>query len=265
MLRILFSGLVMIASLSFSASAYGPTGHRVIAELASRHLTPAAEAAVKELLGNEFMAEAATWPDEMRSNPDAYWRKESQPYHYVNLPDGVTYEDSVKNPAGDALTALAAFSDQVKDKSLPLKDRQLALRFIIHIVGDLHQPLHAGRAEDWGGNRIEVVWFEEMSNLHKVWDEDLIDYKLLSSSEWVRFLEPKITDEQITEWQKAQPIDWLRELIALRGDIYDVGNAIFSYDYVYKYTPVIKSQLSKGGIRLAGYLNALFAEETPGQ
>lgn len=260
MLRKLFCGLVMVVGLSAAASAYGPTGHRVIAELASRHLTPEAEAAVKELLGTEFMAEAANWPDEMRSNPDAFWRKESQTYHYINLPDGVTYEDSVKNPAGDALTALAMYSEKVKDAALPLEERQLALRFIIHIVGDLHQPLHAGRAEDWGGNRIDVVWFEEMSNLHKVWDEDLIDYKLLSFTEWVRFLEPKITPAQVTEWQGAQPIDWVRELIAMRADIYNVGNAIFSYDYVYKYTPVIKSQLSKGGIRLAGHLNKLFAD-----
>ncbi|WP_417450682.1 S1/P1 nuclease [Kordiimonas sp.] len=260
MLRRFFCGLVMIAGLSISASAYGPTGHRVIAELASKHLTPEAEAAIKKLLGDEFMAEAANWPDEMRSNPDAFWRKETQTYHYINLPDGVSYEDSAKNPAGDALTALELFSNRVRDESLTLEERQLALRFIIHIVGDLHQPLHAGRAEDWGGNRIDVVWFEEMSNLHKVWDEDLINYKLLSFTEWVRFLDPKISGDDIAEWQKAEPTDWVRELIALRGDIYNVGNAIFSYDYVYKYTPLVKSQLSKGGIRLAGYLNNLFAE-----
>ena len=100
-----------------------------------------------------------------------------------------------------------------------------------------------------------------MSNLHKVWDEDLINYKLLSFSEWTRFLDPKITADQITEWQAAEPIDWVHELIAMRADVYNVGNAILSYDYVYKYTPVIKSQLSKGGIRLAGYLNKLFAAE----
>lgn len=258
--RILGALAALVMSVSMSAEAYGPTGHRVIAELASRHLTPQATAAVKELLGEEFMAEAANWPDEMRSAPDEYWRRTANTYHYINLPDGQTYEESEKNPAGDALTALAAFTATLKDPSAALEDRQLALRFIIHIVGDLHQPLHAGRAEDWGGNRIDVVWFEEMSNLHKVWDEDLINYKLLSFTEWVRFLEPKISPEEIVEWQKAQPTDWVRELIAMRGEIYDVGNAIFSYDYVYRYTPVIKSQLSKGGIRLAGYLNQIFAK-----
>ncbi|TNE65997.1 MAG: S1/P1 Nuclease [Alphaproteobacteria bacterium] len=244
-----------------AAHAYGPTGHRVIAELASNHLSAEAAAGVKEILGDEFMAEAANWPDEMRSDPDDYWRKTSQTYHYVNLPDGATYEGTEKNPAGDALTALEAFTKTLKDKSAPKEDRALALRFIIHIVGDLHQPLHAGRAEDRGGNRIEVVWFEQMSNLHKVWDEDLIDYKGLSFSEWTRFLDAKIKPEQVAEWQNSQPLDWLHEDIALRGDIYNVGNAILSYDYVYKWTPLIKSQLSKGGIRLAGYLNQVFAAE----
>lgn len=260
MVRIFGALVALVLMAGHAAQAYGPTGHRVIAELASRHLTPEAAAAVKELLGDDFMAEAANWPDEMRSSPDEFWRRTANSFHYINLPDGQTYEESTKNPAGDAITALAAFTATLKDKDAPLAERQKALRFIIHIVGDLHQPLHAGRAEDWGGNRIDVVWFEEMSNLHKVWDEDLINYKLLSFTEWVRFLEPKIKPDHIAEWQDSEPLDWVRELIAMRGGIYDVGSGILSYDYVYKYTPVIKSQLSKGGIRLAGYLNKLFAE-----
>ncbi|MFC4347389.1 S1/P1 nuclease [Kordiimonas lipolytica] len=261
MVRVLVALFALVVMMGQAAQAYGPTGHRVIAELASRHLSPEAAAAVKELLGDEFMAEAANWPDEMRSNPDEFWRRTASPFHYINLPDGETYEESVKNPAGDAVTALAAFTATVKDKDAPLAERQKALRFIIHIVGDLHQPLHAGRAEDWGGNRIDVVWFEEMSNLHKVWDEDLINYKLLSFSEWVRFLEPKIKPDDIATWQDSEPLDWVRELIAMRGEVYNVGSGILSYDYVYKYTPVIKQQLSKGGIRLAGYLNQMFASE----
>lgn len=257
------AGLFIAFTLLFSGNvnAYGPTGHRTIAELASRHLTPEAAAAVKVLLGNEFMAEAATWPDEMRSNPDEYWRRTSPPFHYINLPDGVSYEESEKNPAGDAYTALKMFTETVKNETAPLEERQKALRFIIHLVGDLHMPLHAGRREDWGGNRIEVVWFGRMTNLHMVWDEDFINQYNLSFTEWTRFLDAKITPEQISDWQKATPLDWVNEIVALRGDIYDVGNAIFSYDYVYKYSPLLKSQLSKAGIRLAGYLNAVFADE----
>ncbi len=261
MVRLFWTFIAAFTLLSSNVSAYGPTGHRTIAELASQHLTPEAAAAVKEILGDEFMAEASTWPDEMRSNPDEYWRRTSQPFHYINLPDGVSYEESEKNPAGDAYTALHAFSETLKNKNAPLEDRQKALRFIIHLVGDLHMPLHAGRREDWGGNRIEVVWFGRMTNLHMVWDEDFINQYNLSFTEWTRFLGAKISDDQITEWQQATPLDWVNELVAMRGDIYDVGNAIFSYDYIYKHAPLLKSQLSKGGIRLAGYLNKIFAAE----
>ena len=89
-------------------------------------------------------------PTKMRSSPDPFFGRTAGPFHYINLPDGVSYEDSQKNPAGDALTALKDFSEKVKDPSLSREERALALRYIIHIVGDLHQPLHAGRAEDRG-------------------------------------------------------------------------------------------------------------------
>jgi len=259
-MRILFGLMALVVAATSNVSAYGPTGHRVVAELAFRHMTPEALAAVEAILGDDFMAEAATWPDEMRSSPDPFFGRTAAPYHYVNLPDGVTYEESEKNPAGDAITALANFTATLKDESASLEDRSLALRYIIHIVGDLHQPLHAGRSQDRGGNRIDVVWFEEFTNLHTVWDERIIQHKQLSYTEWTNFLDRKIKPDHITEWQKAAPTDWVAELISYRGDIYENGHGILSWNYVYKYTPLIKSQLSKGGIRLAGYLNAAFAK-----
>jgi len=259
-MRILGGVLALVMMISSSAFAYGPTGHRVVAELAFRHMTPEARAAVEAILGDEFMAEASTWPDEMRSSPDPFFGRVAAPYHYINLPDGVSYEDSEKNPAGDAVTALEKFSATVKNENASAEERALALRYIIHIVGDLHQPMHAGRAEDRGGNRIDVVWFEELTNLHVVWDERLIQHKRLSFTEWTNFLDRKIKPENVTEWQNSVPTDWVGELISYRGDIYENSHGILSWDYVYKYTPLVKSQLSKGGVRLAGYLNNLFAK-----
>ncbi|MFC3053505.1 S1/P1 nuclease [Kordiimonas pumila] len=243
---------------SGSLQAYGPTGHRVIAAIAEKHLTPQARTAVDAILGDTFMAEAAFWPDEMKSSPDPFWRTESYTYHFINFPDGVTYEESEKNPAGDAYTALEKYTAVLKDTTAAQEERYKALAFVLHIVGDLHQPLHAGRAEDWGGNKIQVVWFEEMTNLHMVWDEHLIDHKKLSYSEWTAFLDKKITPEEIAVWQNSTPLTWVHELAAMRGDIYANGKGILSWDYVYQNTPLLKSQLSKGGIRLAGYLNAIF-------
>lgn len=259
-MKILVGLMVFLVVATSNAFAYGPTGHRVVAELAFRHMTPEALAAVEAILGDDFMAEASTWPDEMRSSPDPYFGRTAASYHYVNLPDGVTYEESEKNPAGDAVIALANFTATLKDENASPAERALALRYIIHIVGDLHQPLHAGRAQDRGGNRIDVVWFEELTNLHTVWDERIIQHKQLSYTEWTNFLDRKIQPKNIDEWQKAAPTDWVAELISYRGDIYENGHGILSWEYVYKYTPLIKSQLSKGGIRLAGYLNTIFAD-----
>jgi len=259
-MRILIGMVLLAVAATTNALAYGPTGHRVVAELAFRHMTPEAIAAVEAILGDDFMAEAATWPDEMRSSPDPFFGRTAASYHYINLPDGVSYEASEKNPAGDAITALASFTATLKDENASAADRALALRYIIHIVGDLHQPLHAGRAQDRGGNRIDVVWFEELTNLHTVWDERIIQHKRLSYTEWTNFLDRKIKSENVTAWQNSVPTDWVAELISYRDDIYENGHGILSWGYVYKYTPLVKSQLSKGGIRLAGYLNAIFAK-----
>ena len=259
-MRIIVAALIFVMAVGNSAFAYGPTGHRVVAELAFRHMTPEARAAVEAILGDELMVEASTWPDEMRSSPDPFFGRTAAPFHYINLPDGVSYEESEKNPAGDAVTALAMFTETLKDESKSKEERALALRYIIHIIGDLHQPLHAGRAQDWGGNRIDVDWFEERTNLHMVWDERLIQHKRLSYTEWVAFLDPKIKPAHITEWQNSVPTDWVAELISYRGEIYNHPEQILEWDYVYKFTPLIKSQLSKGGIRLAGYLNQVFAK-----
>lgn len=257
-MRILAVISLVIAFAGSQVHAYGPTGHRVIAELAYGYLTPEARAAVDAILEDDFLAEAATLPDEMRSNPDAFWQVEANPYHYINVPPGVTYEASEKNPAGDALTALEKYTAVLKDQSASLDDKKRALWFVAHLVGDLHQPLHVGHPSDRGGNRIEVVFMEELTNLHRLWDEHLIDHRGLSFTEWTRFLERKIKPEMVSEWQQSQPIDWVHEDLVLRDDIYENSHGILSWDYIYKYMPLIKSQLSKGGVRLAGYLNEIF-------
>lgn len=259
-MRLFAAIMLAIGFASTSVNAYGPTGHRVIAELAYGYLTPEARAAVDAILGDDFIAEAATLPDEMRSSPDQFWRREAGPYHYINVSSGQTYEESEKNPAGDALTALEKFTAVLKDEAASADDKRLALWFVVHLVGDLHQPLHVGHPEDRGGNRVEVVFMEELTNLHSLWDDHLIDHRRLSFTEWTRFLERKIKPEHIAEWQQAAPIDWVHEDLILRDDIYANSVGILSWDYVYKYMPLIKSQLSKGGVRLAGYLNDLFAK-----
>lgn len=257
--QIIVSLALTISFTPTDALAWGKTGHRVVGEIASRHLTPEASAGVKAILGDQELWQAAYYPDEMRSSYDQFWRYESPVFHYINFPDGISYEDSEKNPKGDAYVGVTNFIATLKNSNSTLEEKQLALRFLTHLAGDLHQPMHAGRAEDKGGNDIKVKWFGEETNLHSVWDTHLVDNQQLSFTEWVRMLD-KADAETIAEYQKARPIDWINEIAEMRDGIYDIGDGNFGYQYIYDHTPTVKNQILKGGLRLAGVLNEIFAE-----
>lgn len=255
-----FLSLLAILNLVWvpSAVAYEKTGHRVVAELAERHLSEAARSSIKEILGNISLAAVANWADEMKSSPDDYWRN-ANVYHYLNVPAGQTFENTERNPAGDVLSAYEEFMATLKSSEATRAEKQHALKFLVHIVGDMHQPMHFGHASDHGGNRVKVMWFEDVTDLHSVWDIFLVDKEKLSFTEWSNFLD-KATAEEIIAYQKAKPIEWVHEGLVLRDIVYDVGDRNFSWGYVYKYRPVIRQQLLKGGMRLAGVLNAAFAK-----
>lgn len=262
--------LLATVALSFHsvpAQAWGPTGHRVTAKIAQTYLTPEAQAGITDILGVESLAEAANWPDFMRSAEDNFWKNGSPPYHYVTVEPGTTYSDASAPPAGDAVTALAQFRVQIRDENLPIADRQLALRFAAHIIQDLHQPLHNGKGDDRGGNSVKVLFMDEPQNLHWVWDEGLIDNQKLSYTEKAHWLQRRITTAQQVEWSDINPQTWIAESIEMRNDIYAglgpmAPNTIpnLKYDYIYKHTGDIDLRLQQGGIRLAAYLNELFAE-----
>ena len=242
------------------AHAYGQTGHRTIGDIAQRHLNDKALAAVQDILGDEELWQASTWPDEMRSNPDHYWQKVAGTFHYINIPEGMTYGEAPKNPKGDAYTALNDFTATLKNPSTNKADKALALRFIVHLVGDMHQPMHFGHAEDWGGNKIKVTFFGKDSNLHSVWDKSLIMSQNLSFTEWVRMLD-KADKQTVAKIQSVGPEGWIEEGLEMRGAAYAIGDGKFHYQYIYDNIPTIRRQLLKGGLRLAKYLNDVLGTE----
>lgn len=241
--------LLVFASALASAPAFGwgQTGHRVVGRVAEGQISPAAAAAVAELLGPDSLAEVSTWSDDIRSDPA--W-KFAEPFHYVSIEDGQTYEQATKNPAGDILTALPRFEAILADRNAPALERRQALAWLVHLVGDLHQPLHVGRAADLGGNTVLVLWFNEPSNLHTVWDESLIDRTRLSFSELAAFLDPPST-ETLAEWRRGNYLDWANESIALRAGVYEMGDRKLSYRYVFDHLPTVKKRLQQAGFRLA--------------
>ncbi|MEA3047815.1 MAG: nuclease [Sphingomonadales bacterium] len=239
------------------AFAWGQTGHRVTGAIAERYLSGIARANVQLLLGTESLAQAATWPDDMRSDPAEFWQRTASPFHFVTVPQGRTYAQAGAPPEGDAVTALARFAAVLRDPNASLDDKRLALRFSVHIIGDLHQPLHNGREGDRGGNNVRVTLFGQSTNLHSVWDSGLIDARGLSYSEYADWLAGAITPQQIIAWNDANPETWIAESVILREQVYPASPQL-SYAYAYQHGAALDGRLSRGGVRIAAYLNKIF-------
>ena len=133
-------GALSILADTRPAHAWGKTGHRVTGAIAEGYLSDDARAAIRAIIGTESLAQASTWPDDMRSDPDPFWQDVAGPFHYVTVPKGKTYHHKHAPNSGDAFTALAQFSNDLSNPETSLAIKQRALRFIIHIIGDLHQP-----------------------------------------------------------------------------------------------------------------------------
>ena len=247
----------LIFILTMPAFSWGQTGHRVTGAIAEKYLTDEARAAVRVILGVETLAEASTWPDEQRSNPADFWQNVAGPYHYLTVPEGEIYNPENAPTQGDAYKALKRFTATLKDPQASLEDKQLALRFVVHIIGDLHQPLHVGNGTDRGGNDVKLQWYGIESNLHRVWDSGLINKQQLSYTEWTEWLSAKITDEQANEWADPDPLTWIMESAAIRDTIYPEGKRL-SWQYNYDHIDTVKRRLSQGGVRIAAYLNQIF-------
>ena len=258
-MRILAFAAVSLAAIPAPALAWGKTGHRVVGQIADAHLSSKARAAVKRILGTETMAEASNWPDFMKSDPSPFWQKTASAWHYVTIPSGKTYDQVGAPPEGDAITALTRFSATLRDRKASADDKRMALRFIVHIVGDLAQPLHNGNGNDRGGNDLKMTWFGKPSNLHSVWDSLLVDEEQLSFSEMATWLNSRITSADLKAWSSPDPKVWMADSVVVRDQVYPPsGDTALSYRYVYENTPRMELQLEKGGVRLAVYLNNVF-------
>jgi hypothetical protein len=240
--------------VNFPLPAWGPTGHRVVGRVADRHLSKRAADAIKHLLGQDTLAEAGTWADDIRSNPR--WNH-AAPWHYVTIEDHLTYETSKKNPQGDVIEAIGRFEAVLRNPKSTREEKAIAVKFLTHFIGDLHQPLHAGRGGDRGGNGTQITWFQSQTNLHAVWDNSIIESERLSFSEFYEFLD-KPSDAEIAKWRSTGVLDWAMESLHARKAVYEIGNGKLGYEYAYRHLPFIKLRLMQAGIRLSGLLNSVF-------
>lgn len=256
-MKFLCTVIVVFLSFIFSleTNAWGMIGHRVVGEVASMHLNESARLKIKEVLGNKTLAEVSNWMDDIKSDKKYDSLK---PWHYVTIPDGLKYSETNINPKGDAIAGINFVIKQLKSQNLdPVLEKEY-LMILVHLVGDIHQPLHVGNGTDRGGNDVKVNWFGKSSNLHKVWDSEILDGKKYSYTELTAIINHP-TQEELIGWQEDSVENWAHQCMEFRDGIYDYGTGYaWEYKYQYAHWGTVKQQLLKGGVRLAGVLNSLY-------
>ncbi|MGB3181988.1 MAG: S1/P1 nuclease [Cyclobacteriaceae bacterium] len=247
---------VLLLFASCNAFGWGTTGHRVVGYIAQQYVSEEAARRIEQVLGPESMAMGANWMDAIRSD-SAY--DHTHDWHWVTVPEGETYQSADKNPHGDVIEAIERITALLKASDLtPEKEREYLL-MLVHLVGDLHQPLHVGNGLDKGGNDVKVEWFWEESNLHRVWDSGMIDSQQLSYTELGDHLLRYATPEMVVDCQSTGVREWAEESKALRSEVYDLpDNLKISYEYRYKKWDLVEQRLLQAGIRLADVLNDIY-------
>jgi nuclease S1 len=250
---------VIAALLCLAASpvfAWFDKGHRVVALIAEAELSSAARTQIQEILySGTTLADASVWPDhEGRS------LREFDPLHYVSIPDDAPAYDQARDcPKKNCMVeALKWYTAMIADKNAPQVLRRMALRYVAHIVGDMHQPLHAGRAADKGGVDITINYRGETTNLHFFWDSNLVEMEGGNEYELAKRLRASVSDENRLRWQTGSAETWTNEsLMLVRSHAYfkDAVHEL-TEEYVQKGRAVIQTRLVQAGVRLAWLLNS---------
>ncbi len=236
---------------------WGATGHRATGKIAEYNLTKSAKRKIDKLLQGESLAFVSTYADEIKADREKYGKFYT--WHYINMPFDTRYEDAIKNPKGDLVTGINECVKVLKDKRSSTEDKRFHLKMLVHLVGDLHQPMHIGRKEDKGGNSVQVQWHGKGTNLHRVWDENMISGWKMSYVELADNAKD-LSKEQIKALQKGSVVDWVHDTHKLTKKVYGSvksGDKL-RYRYSYDYFPIVREQLQKGGLRLAKLLNEIF-------
>ena len=238
--------------------AWGAKGHDTVAYIAEKHLSKKTLKKVQEVLDGHSLVYVANWMDNA-SHTTEY--AHTKTWHYVNVdPSEGSYADSKKEAKGDVVTAINAIVEHLKSGELSPEAEQAELMMLIHLVGDMHCPMHAGYKSDRGGNGTEVKYFGKQRKLHSVWDSEIVESAhRWSYSEW-QYQVDRANKREQKAISMGTPNDWIEETVELARDIYErsTTGGNLSYDYVAYYAPVIEQQFLKGGIRLASLLDDIY-------
>jgi hypothetical protein len=265
--RLFFPVLALLASLSGAgpAHAWGEKGHRIVGELAQRQLTAPARAEVARLLAGEpepTLAGIAYWADELRKH-DADRGPRTERWHFVNLPAGCGFDAARDCRDGNCVVAaIAAQYAILADRTRSDAARREALKFLVHLVGDVHQPLHAGHRDDLGGNRFQVNVEGEGSNLHQVWDVHVLRVRRGDAAAQARALSalPPLPAEHAALADVAR---WAGESCAIveAPGFYPAKPGTLPAGYLARQQPVAERRLRQAAARLADLLDQALAPE----
>jgi hypothetical protein len=250
--------LIALLAVPAPALAWGAEGHEIVAAMALRELTPAARGQVARLLGGEaMMVHDANWADEIKDQ-----RRDTGVWHYVDIPlTAPGYDRRRDCVRGDCVVAQIDYDARLlTDRNANDRTRAEALRFLIHFVADVNQPLHAVDNGDRGGNDVHVSIGRERATLHKVWDVDVVQELGFNTGRIAEGLERSVTPAQRKAWAKGSPAAWADESHAIaRGQIYPPLSGRRSLrlprDYAGREATIARAQLAKAGVRLAWLLN----------
>jgi len=247
---------------SNQAQSFGAEGHRTVIAIAETYISPVTAASIQKIAGDTDLASLSLWPDKIRHL--SAW-EQSKYWHYVSIDDHEEFDGLARHSEGDVLSALDYFHSQLQNPDLNAQQQWEALAFLVHLVADIHQPLHVGRRDDRGGNKIKVEWLDQSrtTNLHRVWDSLLLDLDGKSPDEYSRKLNTA-SNQQIAQWQSAPVLDWAKESKALRSQVYNFSpvtqgqRRLITQAYIDRNRPIIERRLLMAGVRLAACLNQLF-------
>ena len=250
----------LLAYFPLQVNAWGMIGHRVVGEIADSYLSTKARKAIKSILGSESLAMSANWGDFVKSDSTYNYMYN---WHFVNLPGGLDKQgvynilETEKEP--NLYNKIIDLTAVLKKPGSTMEEKKLALRMLVHMAGDLCQPMHVAHKEDLGGNRVSLLWFNQKSNLHRVWDEQLIEYQQLSYTEYTRAINHP-SAVQLYNWRNTTLKDYVYETYTVCSKIYDKTqpDSKLSYRYNFDWVDTLNEQLLKGGVRLAKMLNDIY-------
>jgi hypothetical protein len=255
--------LPLLLLISGQAWAWGPEGHEIVAHIAADNLTPSAHLRISQLLGGDapaLMVLESNWADEIRAD-----RPQTAAWHYVNIPIGSKGYDPRRDCAKDNCVVAQIGRDiaVLRDPRAPQAARLEAFRFLIHFVADLHQPLHAADRRDKGGNGFVVMEGRRRSNLHRVWDQDVVEALGPDPALVAGGIEAGLSPQDRQRLMGGTPADWANESFQVAArEIYarlpTNGPVRLPRDYTSREKAVVRQQLLRAGLRLAAVLNAIY-------